>query len=266
MHLFQFTDYKECLRALIDEKGERGYQSLLAEKAGCQRAFLSQVLNSHVHLTLDHAASLCKFWQFSELETDFFMELVNLDRAGSEALRSLARRRLKELRRQESSLKRKFNRTSTSNEEVHTRYYSNWQWAAVHVVTSIPGFQTSEAVAKRLGLPRSTVDMILLGLHEMGIVSKSSQGLWRPQRSDLFLERDSVMNFTNHWNWRQKALEDIQNVNEDSIHYTALHALSERDVEKFKALLLDFIETTRALVTPSPEEDFIAFTCDFFRP
>lgn len=266
MEVFQFNDYKECLRSFVAfNKAKRGYQSLLAEAAGCQRAFISQVLNSHVHLTPDHAIGLCQFWHLSELETDFFMELVALARAGTEAMRALSKRRLTSLRKHYANLGKKFSKASAQAATVHANYYSSWHYTAIHVLCSIPEFQTETAISEKLGIPRSKTVRILSELQEMGIISKASFGKWHPIKNDIFLGRDSAMTFTNHWNWRQKALEDIQMGNEDSIHYTSLHAMSRKDIIKFKFLLTEFISTTRELVAPSLEEDMVCITCDLFQ-
>lgn len=265
MDVFQFNDYKECIRSFVDfHKAQRGYQSLLAEAAGCQRAFISQALNSHVHLTPDHAVGLCQFWRLSDLETDFFMELVAYARAGTEAMRALSKRRLTNLRMRHADLGKKFSKASAQATTVHASYYSSWHYSAIHVLCSIPGYQTEDAISEKLGIPRLKTVRILSELQEMGVISKGPSGRWCPLKNDLFLGRDSVMTFNNHWNWRQKAIEDIQMGTEDSIHYTSLHALSRNDILEFKSLLINFISTTRELVAPSPEEEMVCITCDLF--
>jgi len=65
-NVFNHLDYKDFLKIQIEENHEAyGYKSRLAKAANCQKSFLSQVLNSHIHLTPEHAVGLCQFWKFS---------------------------------------------------------------------------------------------------------------------------------------------------------------------------------------------------------
>lgn len=263
MDVFLFDDYKDFLRSSIAENKQRGAQSLLADAAGCQRAFISQVLNSHIHLTMDHAAGIASYLNFSELETDYFVELVAMARAATESMRKLIFRRLKDLRRRRADLTEKFSKASSG--DLHTLYYSSWHWMAIHVLTSITQFQTASAISEHLGIPLVKTEEILSGLLKMGILEKSKSGRWSPTAKDIFLSRSSPMTFTNHWNWRLKALENIQAGDQDSLHYTAVVALSRKDAEKIKTMLVEFIETSRKIIAPSPEEKLIALALDFFR-
>ncbi len=105
MDVFTFDDYKKYLRHQVAHNRDiRGYQTNLAEAAGCQRAFISQVLTSHINLTPDHAAALCSFWRFSDDESDFFMDLVALGRAGTEKLRGNLNRRLSKIKKQRENI------------------------------------------------------------------------------------------------------------------------------------------------------------------
>jgi len=62
--LFSSENYKAYLKSVLDGPGkERGYQSRLAEAAGCQRSYLSQVVHSTPHLTPEHAMGMAQFWK-----------------------------------------------------------------------------------------------------------------------------------------------------------------------------------------------------------
>src|SRR5436309_16129314 len=93
--LFTYTSYKAYLIDRIEQnKDLRGYQSQLARAAGCQRSFLSQVLNGKFDLSREHAAELSRFWGLDPLETEYFIGLVDLARAGSGHLRKLTETKL----------------------------------------------------------------------------------------------------------------------------------------------------------------------------
>ena len=82
--VFESLDYKRYMRQQIAAHGDvYGYKSRLAAAAGCQKSYLSQVLNGAHDLTLEHAAGLAAFWQLPRLDGEYFMELVNWARASS---------------------------------------------------------------------------------------------------------------------------------------------------------------------------------------
>ena len=265
MSVFEFTDYKAFLRAQIEAHSEtRGYQTKLAEAAGCQRAFVSQVLHGEAQLTFDHAAGLCDFWKFRETESDYFIELLQLARAGTPALRSLVQRRLEAIQIQHSELSTKFKSTGKLSEAEQSVYYSNWIYSAIHVLTSIGSFQTETALADRLGVDIAIVRAALNELEGLRLIEKKS-GKWKPSERNLFLPRQSHMTYMHHANWRMQALEDVQSNNSSSVHYSSLHAASAKDLERLREMILDFLKEAKTLIEPSPEEDMICLNIDYFK-
>lgn len=78
MILYNYQDYKSYLRDRCAERSSaRGFQSLLAKAAGCQAPFISQMLRSHVHITPDHACGLAEFLGLDEVETEYFLNLLD---------------------------------------------------------------------------------------------------------------------------------------------------------------------------------------------
>lgn len=266
MAIFEYKDYKKYLADLIaSQRGQRGYQTKMAVAAGCQKAFVSQVLYGSVHLTFDHAVGLCKFWQFKPDETEYFIELLQFARAGTPALREYTLRRIEELRSKQSELSAKFKSTAKMSEQLQTTYYSNPVYAAVHVLTSIPAFQKDLSIAQRLQLPLHQVSQVLVELEGMGLLEKKKGERWVPVERNLFLPRQSHMTYMHHSNWRLKALADIQENPAGSIHYSSLHALSEKDGEVLRQMVLDFLKSAKAVIEPSPEEQMLCLCVDYFQ-
>ncbi len=263
MSLFACTDYKEFVRDQIQaNRSIRGYQTLLANGAGCQRTYLSQVLHSEIHLTPDHAANLGLFWKMEQDEKEYFLELVNLARAGTKPLLELTRNRLREIRNRRLDLTNRFNAARIEAEE--TPYYSSWIWSALHVLVSIPEFQTVENMSRRLELPAVTVVRFLMTLKEMGLVQEKD-GSWTSIQTDLHLSRHSPWNAIHHNNWRQRAVLNSQLCSLEDLHYTAVVSMSRKDFGRVKELLVEAIEKKRRVVVNSPEEDVFCVGVDLFR-
>lgn len=154
MDLFTSSDYKAYLSKLV-EGSSWGTISRLADAAGCQRSYFSKVLKGSIHLTTDHASGLCDYLKFSNEEADYFMALVELGRAATPAYRRRIHSKLKMLRDEHENLTMRLKRPAARLGEKEMLYYSAWYYSAIHILVSIPEFQSVEAIAKRLELNTS---------------------------------------------------------------------------------------------------------------
>lgn len=86
-NVYHYQDYKKYLNAVLSPVGEgRGMRSKLARAIGCQTAFISQVLKHDTHFSSEHALLISDFLKHTESESQYFMILVQLGRAGTMAL------------------------------------------------------------------------------------------------------------------------------------------------------------------------------------
>lgn len=105
MSLFEFSNYRDYIRYRLNQKREiRGYHSRIARAAGCQKSFLTQVLKEQLNLSRDHAAALTEFFKFSEQEANYFLALVDFERAGTTSLRRMELQRIERLRKNADNL------------------------------------------------------------------------------------------------------------------------------------------------------------------
>ena len=156
VNLFSFDSYyKAHILETVSQQGtRRGYRTQLATAAGCHTSFLSQVLNTHVHLTPDQALGLCQFWSFRPSETDYFLALVQRDRSGSYLGRDYYQRKIEELIEDSQDLSRQVRDPEMPPSLSPEIYYSSWYHAAVFVLLSLPQVNSAEAIQEWLSLSR----------------------------------------------------------------------------------------------------------------
>lgn len=264
--VFKYRDYKEFLRQKIAENAKRGYQTRLAEAAGCKRAFLSQVLHTHIHFTPDHAAGLCQFWEMNEVETDYYLSLLDHARAGTPSLRTLLGKRLERLRQSRENLKQRFQRPEISEIDKQSLYYSSWLWSAVHIGCTIPALQSEAALAKQLKVGSQDIREVLNGLEAMGLITHASDGRWRPTQDQVHLSKDSPFNVTNHVHWRNRAIHHLSQFGKEgtALNYTGVHSMSREDFLEIKELFLKAIDRAHEKITASDCEQLVCSNIDFF--
>lgn len=265
-NLYYVEDYKEYLREKIQaRKRERGYPSRVAEAAGCHKSYLSQVIHGHVHLTPDHAAALADFWKLDAEDSEHFLNLVHLARAGSPSLRRMLSRKIKDARTRREELASRHEGARRPTEEDFAEYYSNWYFSAIHILLGIPTFQSPQKISARLLLSEEVVHKTLEKLEQLKLVVRAKDGKWELAAGDLFLPKASALATPYHTVWRERAMCDSQMRRPDSVHYTMVYSMSKADVEKVRARILDAVEEVRATVRESANEELVTFACDFFR-
>jgi uncharacterized protein (TIGR02147 family) len=261
--LFQYTDYKNYLRNRVDSSEEKGIVRVMAEAVGCQRSYISQVMNGKVHLTKDQAWGLCEFWKLGSLEAEYFLLLVEHARAATRSYRAQMERDLERIRRSRDDLKSRMKREEIQNPKDAALYYSAWYHSAIHILLSIPGFHSPEAIAKKLGLSVKLVENCLENLKQLDL-AKESLGKWQFEGKGIHITRKSSYVVFHHSNWRQRAVLSAQQEDENSIHFTNVQSVSREAYEELKNRLREFVDQANKLIEPSAEEKLICFNCDLF--
>ena len=263
--LFSHDDYQTYLKERLQSSDEAwGNVTRAAKAANCQRSYLSRVMNGHIHLTPDHAFKLSRYWELSPLEENYFLGLVEKARAGSKEYREHIEAKLFSLKQENENLSKRLERSSIEPGEKELTYYSAWYWSALHILVSIPQFQTVSEISKKLNLSPETVQSSLSTLQKFGLVKFENQK-WRFSSTDIHIGKNSLLVGLHHNNWRQRALLHAQEKANSGIHYTTVQTMSRSAVEKIKQMLLQFIDESSKVAGPSKEEELVCITCDFFQ-
>lgn len=264
MNIFNHNSYRAVIKEFIkNNKNIRGYHSNLAKAAGCSKSYLSQTLNSHIQLTADHAYGIASLWQLNEDETEYFLALIQYERASSLQLKKYYEKKMNKLKNKNQNLKRIIKSTENISNDLQMNYYSSWLYPSLHVLVSIPEFQTEQNISREMKLPIDHIHKLLIDLEQMGYIKKVD-GKWLMTNKSIHAPEESLVCKFNHINWRQKTIINIQEKNDGGIHYTGVHSVSKKDYEIIKNMLVEAIQNIRNIITPSPEEELVCLLCDFY--
>lgn len=265
--IFDYFDYRQVLERQIEkEKEARGYRTLMARAAGCQPAYLSQVLSGKVQLTPEQASGLCDFWRLSELEGDYFLTLVHLGRSGREGLNDRLTRKLYRLRTQYEDGKASSIQVEkeTYEREKALFYYLDWVASAVHLCLMIPGYDRPGSIARRLRVDEGVILNTLRTLEDLGIARKMDSG-WSHTAKTLHTADESLFAPHHHRNWREKAAEYYRHGRlVSNLHYTSVYCLDRQTFTKIRQELSRVIEASRRSAIPAPEETIACMNVDWF--
>ncbi len=265
MNLFDYTGYKSYLFDLIEaNKMTRGFKSKIASFAGCQKTYISQVLNTHVHLTPEHGMALALAWNFDQTETEYWLNLINFERTSFPPLKKKIFEQLQSIKEDSADLSKRFKENLIQNSEQQLQYYSSYLYGGIHMLVGVDRFRTPKEISQKLKAPVDLVIEILSELLQMGLV-KMENNEWQPTAHNIHLGKDSPMNLLNHQIWRSQAITDIQNKNSSSLHYSAVQTLDEKSFQEIKRLILETIEKQRKIVGAASENEVDCFVCDWFK-
>lgn len=263
--IYRYSHFREIALALCTAHPKRGYRAQLARAAQCQPAYLSQALSGKVNLTQEQIFRLCGFWKFSAQETDYVLALHQAERTQSPDLRSHYRSRAEQLKQENGTLAQRVQaKSDTELSSLHAlRYYSSWHYAAIHVLVSVPHFQSESALSLRLRIPLERVERVVDDLCACGLIHKTGKRLSIAHWNTHVDERNPLAQ-VHHQNWRVQCAERVQQANGDDLHYTAVHSLSKKDAAQLRQDLIDFIRSSREIVSGSSEEQAAALLIDFY--
>lgn len=263
--IYEYRDYKAYLRDALSTRAEakRGERSRLASFVGCHTAYVSQVLNGTAHFSLEQAELVNRYLGNVKDQALYFLFLVQMNRAGTPALRKVFEEQLKGLKERQFVLKDRLEFKKTLSREDQATFYSSWHYGAIHVLVSVPGCHAERGMAEYLGLPVERVAEILEFLTSVGLVVREG-GQYEIGTTHIHLEHDSPMISKHHTNWRIQAIRSLDQVANQDLHYSSVITASVADADRIRSALVQAIESVRAVVKDSKDEEGFCYSLDFF--
>mgnify|MGYP001288338792 FL=1 len=246
-------------------KAGRGVRKALSEAIGSPTSHISQVLNGNSHFSLEQAEAVNEFLGHNGRESDFFLLLVQRERAGSNSLRSRLDGQIDQLVEKSQVLKDRLGVKEGLSREDQVRFYSSWIYGAIHVMLAIPGLQSGEAISQHFGISLRRTIEILEFLESVGLARQASPGRFEIGEARIHLGNDSNLISKFHTNWRVRAIQSFDDENfEQSLHYSSAISISESDFKKIKAKLIQTIEEIKKTIRASDAEKVYSLSIDFF--
>lgn len=265
--IFDYTDYRAFLLAWIQSRPKqgRGVRVALAQALSCPVSHISQVLSGISHLSFEQAEDANEFLGHTRPQAEYFQLLVQLARAGTAKLRARIETQIREVREKRLILKDRLEVKKSLSKEDQAQFYSTWIYAAVHILITIEQYQTKDAIAKYLGLSLKRVSETLDFLVSLGLAVEE-RGRFKTGSARVHLGSDSPMISKHHANWRLQAIRSLESEDfSEALHYSSVVSISKADFIQIKSLLVKAIESSKAIIRDSKEEELYSFCLDFFQ-
>lgn len=258
--ILKFTDYKAYIRQL----SSHGTAKIMAHHLGVNSTMISQILSGPKDFTLEQGEKLLSFFNLKGPEAEYFLILIQIERAGTKSLKDFLQKRAEQIRSEGKEVKRHILVDRDLTAEEKSTFYSSWIYSAIQIFTSIEGGKTFEEISNALRVERGRLVEVMEFLVEKGLCTLEA-GVYRPGVQSTHIEKGSPFLIQHHNNWRVKALEKSESLLDQELMFTANISLSEADFHKLREKLLQTIREFMDVVKPSPAEIVANLNIDFFK-
>ena len=263
-NLFEYTDYRAYLIDALPTHGDaRGARTKLALELGVQKGFISSILHGNAELSLEQAYRTSLFLSHTEEERDFYLLLVQKDRAGSKDLQAHFEKKIKTISNKRREIKERIQVKASLSESDQLTYYSSWHYTAIHMCLRVPNTQSLHSIANYLNLPARRVSEVLEFFVKTGMAEQKGETfLVGPTR--IHLASDSPLVSKHHTNWRMQAISALDRKNKNDLHYSAIYSISPSAAEKIREKLLNLIQELEPVIRDAKDEGVYTLCFDLF--
>jgi uncharacterized protein (TIGR02147 family) len=264
--IFEFDDYRGFLKGYIAHRPKRGFgeSKKMATHLAVSSTFFSQVLSGLKQFSLEQAAALSEYMGLTELESEYFYYLVSLDRAGTVKLKAFCRRKLSQIKDASLNLSKRVEFKKALSDEEKSVFYSNPLYSAVSLFTSTKDMGvTLDEIEERFEITRDKSSMMMAFFLETGLCVENN-GRFRMGTQSTHVDSGSPHLAKHHANWRLRAIQAAENLDEKELMYTVNVSLSKADFEKLREEMVQYIQKFLETIYPSPAEDIACFNLDWF--
>lgn len=264
--LFEYADYRKYLRNYLALLPHQGYGQLakIARAISLNPSTLTLVLQEQKDFTPEQANDLCEFLQMTELETEYFLNLVALSRAGKSNLRERLKKHIANLRKRSRELKDRLPPKAELSEEAKAIFYSQWYYSGTRLLTSIKSYDTPERIAERLGISRVVAKRVLDFLVSVGLCLEN-EGRYQMGPQSTHLESESPLISRHHQNWRLRAIERADRTGGDELQFTSPVSVSRAGISQVRKILVNAIEDSFKIIDPAPCEELACLNIDWIK-
>jgi uncharacterized protein (TIGR02147 family) len=266
MEIYDFSTYKDYILARVKAMPRNGHGQYMkmAKHIGANPVVVSQVLKGDRDFTEEQGLRLTDFFGMTVKESEYFMRLLSLEKAGTHDLKRFHRDALAALKRAAHATKNRVAAHQELNDSTKSVFYSDWIYGAVRLLSSIEKFRSADAIAEHLDLNHARVNEILEFLISVGLVKKEKELLSVGVRS-THLDAQSRFVNSHHRNWRIRGLQALNTRTPDDLFYTGPCTMSEDDFLVLRKELVAVIASLTKRVPDSNPETLACLNIDWFR-
>lgn len=261
--IFEISDYREILQMELKKRCDANPSYSLRAFAGkllLPASSLSEILNNKAGLSLAKAKIIAAKLNFTDVEQDYFVTLVECAHARSKRDRELAKIRLL-----------KFNQIVDKNIDIDTwKFIAEWYHVGILELSKVKGFKSEPRwIGAKLGITAKEARAACDRLLRLGIL-RTERGNLKPTGRWLLTSPDeipseSIKQF--HLNLLRKASSAVYEQTIEQRNYSSLvMAIDTEKLPEAKKMIQEFNRKLNTLMTASTDrKSLYCFGTQLFR-
>jgi len=238
--------------------------SQMAINTGVHPTFLSQVLSATKDFSSEQALLVAEFLGLSDHQTEYFMTLVEKEKASHFKLEDRLKRKINTLQEEAQQLDRLLKKENDRlNTEQLGEYYSSWTYIAVHSLIALAPYQNRQSLYQALNIEKPEIDRILLFLYRAGLAIEEKGQIKRIGSKSTFIGKESPFIWTHLRNWREVAIQRMQNLTKNDLSYSTVITLRAKDAQKIMDIVRDAIKKADEVIESTEPEVMALLNFDF---
>lgn len=241
-----------------------GEKKKMAEFLGIHPTLLSQLLNGTRIFTEEQIFLLGEYFGLTELESDYIFLLYQISKTQNKKYKERLLQKRENYKNRALNLSDRVKKDKTLTDEEKSIFYSSWQYSAIRTFSSLKNGKTKNEIGQRFGMDLKKAGEILEFLIKTGLC-KMENDRYHHLVNRTHLEKSSPQ-FKQHFlNWRIKAMQKIDRLEEEDLTFTAPLSLSKKDFFTLREEMVELIKKVSNTVQETTPEEIYCWTFDFFK-
>ncbi len=269
MSLFKHLKYRAALEDLIGSRRSLpGKFTLkgLADSAGLQASFLTNVLKGRFDFNADQMFAVCEALEVSSVEREYLLLLLEFERSVLKARRDELKKRIDEIRKEHQRSEKHLTVKSLEQAaDERVQYYLDpyAQLTLVHLNIA-PYDRHPDKLTSVLGISPAHLGEILKILIKTGDV-KAEGAVYKVVARNRHLPKSNPLSGPHLALMRLKALDQIQRLSpEQSFSHSVTFTGTDETKEALSDAYLNFLKKAEGLVKPARSEKVFQMSFDLF--
>lgn len=269
--VYDYHCYRSFIKTAVEEK-KQVLPSLtfakIAEYAGMQKSYISQVLNGKGTLNSDQLFLIGKKLRLGPKEMGYLNLLLEFEKCQIPERKKQLELEIARLREEHCNTSNyiEYDTIDVIENEAFAQYYNDPYCSLIHIFLSLPEYSMSlTKITNRLQISNEKVADVVETLEKCGII-RLEKGSMRLVKSSLHLDGKSFLSRTQASMFRLKAIEHHQkSKNNEDYFYTASFSTSEVVRKEIKKRYLEFVSDISRLIKEEEADDVFHINFDLFK-
>lgn len=266
MNIFDFSDYRAFLRAHFAQSPKKGRGKFLelAQSLRMHPTAISQIFSGIREFSDEQALEISELLDLVPIESNYFRLLVRFENAGTQKLKNSLKSEIENVRRESKSLVTRVKTEKVLTDTEKAIFYSSWLYSGcrLYCSTSESG-RTLDEIFHYFQISRSKAINIMEFLTRTNLIIFENEK-YRMGSQSTFVDRHSPFLPKHLSNWRLKALQKVDTLNDEELMFSAPFSVSKKDFPELREKLAQTIKEFTTIVKDSESEEIACLNIDLF--